>query len=192
MDTCSPSVSVTLKAPVAAVSVSKLMIRDAARRADRLWLRQGVHRRKADRPQLAAALAYLRPGDILVVWPLDRRGRNMQHLIDTVNTLAGRDVQFRSLRESIDTSSAAGRLVFHVFAALAEFERDLLKERAAAGLAAITANRARGRAGGKPRKMTPEKTAVTRQMYESQQYTVEQIAHTLGVTRRTVYQHLNP
>lgn len=147
---------------------------------------------KADRPQLAAALAYLRPGDVLVVWQLDRLGRNMRHLIDTVNALHERDVQFRSLRENIDTTTASGRLTFHLFAALAEFERDLLRERTAAGLTAIAGRRARGRRGGRPRKMTPEKIAVARQMYESQKYTVEQIARTLGVSRGTVYQHLDP
>ena len=146
---------------------------------------------RADRPQLAAALEYLRPGDILTVWQLDRLGRNMRHLIDTVTALHDRGVQFRSLRENIDTTTAAGRLIFHVFAALAEFERDLLRERTTAGLQAIATTRARGRHGGQPRKMTPEKIAVARQMYTSQQFTVEQIAATLGVTRGTVYAHLN-
>ncbi|AGL15147.1 hypothetical protein L083_1637 [Actinoplanes sp. N902-109] len=146
---------------------------------------------RADRPQLAAVLDYLRPGDVLVVWQLDRLGRNMRHLIDTVNALHERDVQFRSLRENIDTTTAAGRLVFHVFAALAEFERDLLRERTSAGLEAIASRRARGRRGGRPRKMTPEKIAVARQMYASQTFTVDQIARTLGVTRGTVYAHLD-
>jgi DNA invertase Pin-like site-specific DNA recombinase len=119
---------------------------------------------RTDRPQLVAALAYLRPGDVLTVWQLDRLGRNMRHLIDTVNTLQGHGVQFRSLRENIDTTTASGRLTFHLFAALAEFERDLLRERTAAGLTAIASRRSRGRAGGRPRKMTPEKIAVARQM----------------------------
>lgn len=146
---------------------------------------------KADRPQFAAVLDYLRPGDVLTVWQLDRLGRNMRHLIDTVNALHDRGVQFRSLRENIDTTTAAGRLVFHVFAALAEFERDLLRERTAAGLEAIAGRRARGRQGGRPRKMTAEKIAVARQMYASEQYTVDQIARTLGVTCGTVYAHLD-
>ncbi|MEV0902385.1 recombinase family protein [Actinoplanes sp. NPDC049802] len=145
---------------------------------------------KADRPQLAAALAYLRPGDVLVVWQLDRSGRNMRHLINTVNALHDHGVQFRSLRENIDTT-ASGRLTFHLFAALAEFERDLLRERTAAGLTAIAGRRARGRNGGRPRKMTPEKIAVARQVYTSQTFTVEQIARTLGVSRGTIYQHLD-
>ena len=146
---------------------------------------------KADRPQLAAVLDYLRPGDVLTVWQLDRLGYNMRHLVDTVNALHDRGVQFRSLRENIDTTAASGRLTFHLFAALAEFERDLLRERTTAGLQAIASTRARGRAGGRPRKMTPEKIAVARQMYAAQTYTVEQIAQTLGVTRGTVYAHLN-
>jgi DNA invertase Pin-like site-specific DNA recombinase len=146
---------------------------------------------KADRPQLAAALAYLRPGDVLVVWQLDRLGRNMRHLIDTVTALHEHGVQFRSLRENIDTTTASGRLTFHLFAALAEFERDLLRERTTAGLAAIAIRRARGRHGGRPRKMTPEKVAVARQMYAARGYTVAQIAKTLGVSRGTIYQHLD-
>ena len=146
---------------------------------------------KADRPQLAAVLDYLRPGDVLTVWQLDRLGRNMRHLIDTVNALHDRGVQFRSLREDIDTTTASGRLTFHLFAALAEFERDLLRERTTAGLEAIASKRARGRRGGRPRKMTTEKIAVARQMYASEQYTVDQIAATLGVTRGTVYAHLD-
>jgi hypothetical protein len=89
---------------------------------------------KADRPQLAGALDYLRPGDVLTVWQLDRLGRNMRHLIDTVNALHERGVQFRSLRENVDTTTASGKLTFHLFAALAEFERDLLRERTTVGL----------------------------------------------------------
>jgi DNA invertase Pin-like site-specific DNA recombinase len=146
---------------------------------------------KADRPQLAAALDYLRPGDVLTVWQLDRLGRSMRHLIDTVTGLHEQGVQFRSLRENIDTTTASGKLTFHLFAALAEFERDLLRERTTAGLAAIATRRARGRRGGRPRKMPPEKIAVARQMYASHEYTVDQIARTFGVSRGTVYQHLD-
>jgi DNA invertase Pin-like site-specific DNA recombinase len=147
---------------------------------------------KTDRPQMDAALDYLRPGDVLVVWQLDRLGRNMRHLIDTVTAMHERGIQFRSLRENVDTTTASGKLTFHLFAALAEFERDLLCERTAAGLAAITARRARGRQGGRPRKMTPEKITIARQMYDAHTYTVAQIARTLGVSRGTVYQHLGP
>jgi DNA invertase Pin-like site-specific DNA recombinase len=106
-------------------------------------------------------------------------------------TLHERGVQFRSRRENVDTTTASGKLTFHLFAALAEFERDLLRERTTAGLEAITAKRARGRRSCRPRKMTPEKIAVARQMHTSQAFTVEQIAATLGVTRGTVYAHLD-
>ena len=101
-----------------------------------------------DRPQLEAALDYLRPGDTLVVWRLDRLARSMRQLIDTVARLDGLEVNLRSLQENIDTTSATGRLVFHVFGALAQFERELIRERTMAGLAAA---RARGRAVGHPR-----------------------------------------
>jgi DNA invertase Pin-like site-specific DNA recombinase len=91
---------------------------------------------RTDRPILEQLLDQLRPGDTLVVWKLDRLGRSLRHLVDTVTTLADRDVEFRSLQEAIDTTTPGGKLVFHVFAALAEFERDLIRERTAAGLPA--------------------------------------------------------
>jgi DNA invertase Pin-like site-specific DNA recombinase len=102
---------------------------------------------RADRPVLAKVLDQLRPGDTLVVWKLDRLGRSLRHLVDTITGLADQGVGFRSLQEAIDTTTPGGKLVFHVFAALAEFERDLIRERTAAGLAAA---RARGRNGGRP------------------------------------------
>jgi DNA invertase Pin-like site-specific DNA recombinase len=141
----------------------------------------------ADRPELTRALDYVRPGDTLVVWRLDRLGRNLRHLIDTVNSLQERGVGFRSLRESIDTTTPSGRLIFHVFGALAEFERDLLSERTHAGLAAA---RARGRNGGRPPVMTPEKIKIARQMYDSREYYVADIARAIGVSRATVYRSL--
>jgi hypothetical protein len=102
---------------------------------------------RPDRPTLEQVLDQLRPGDTLVVWKLDRLGRSLRHLVDTVTGLAERGVGFRSLQEAIDTTTPGGKLVFHVFAALAEFERDLIRERTAAGLAAA---RARGRHVGRP------------------------------------------
>jgi DNA invertase Pin-like site-specific DNA recombinase len=140
-----------------------------------------------DRPELARVLDHLREGDTLVVWRLDRLGRSLRHLVDTVTTLADRGVGFRSLQESIDTTTPGGRLVFHVFAALAEFERDLIRERTHAGLAAA---RARGRRGGRPSVMTPDKLAVAREMYASGKHTVAAIAATIGVSRASVYRHL--
>jgi DNA invertase Pin-like site-specific DNA recombinase len=113
----------------------------------------------ADRPVLAQVLDQLRPGDTLVVWKLDRLDRSVRHLVDTVTGLAECGIGFRSLQEQVDTTTPGGKLVFHVFAALAEFERDLIRERTSAGLAAA---RARGRHGGRPSVMTPHKLLVAR------------------------------
>jgi len=139
------------------------------------------------RPQLDKALDQLRPDDTLVVWRLDRLGRSLRHLIDTVTGLSDRGVGFRSLRESIDTTTPGGKLVFHLFGALAEFERDLIKERTNAGLAAA---RARGRVGGRPFVLTPDKLAVACQMYDTRTHTIEAIAKVVGVSRATLYRHL--
>jgi DNA invertase Pin-like site-specific DNA recombinase len=141
------------------------------------------------RPQLDALLDYVRPGDVLVVWRLDRLGRSVRHLTETVNTLAERGVGFRSLTEGIDTTTPAGKLIFHVFAALAEFEREIIRERTRAGLDAA---RARGRKGGRRPKMTPAKLATARQLYDGKAHTVEQIAEIVGVSRATLYRHLEP
>jgi DNA invertase Pin-like site-specific DNA recombinase len=122
-----------------------------------------------------------------VVWKLDRLGRSLRHLVDTVTGLADRGVGFRSLQGSIDTTTPGGKLVFHVFAALAEFERDLVRERTSAGLAAA---RARGRHGGRPSVMTTHKLQVAQEMFASGQYTVAAIAKTLGVSRASIYRHL--
>jgi DNA invertase Pin-like site-specific DNA recombinase len=140
-----------------------------------------------DRPELGRVLDHLRAGDTLVVWRLDRLGRSIRHLVETVNGLAEREVGFQSLRESIDTTTPGGRLVFHIFAALAEFERDLIRERTQAGLAAA---RARGRQGGRKTVMTPEKLAVARSMYDSGDHTVAAIASALGVSRASIYRNL--
>jgi DNA invertase Pin-like site-specific DNA recombinase len=139
------------------------------------------------RPQLDRVLDHLRPADTLVVWRLDRLGRNLRHLIATVTDLSARDIGFRSLTEGIDTTTPAGRLIFHVFGALAEFEAALIRERTTAGLAAA---RARGRTGGRPRAMTPDKLAVARQLYDSKEHTLEAIASIVEVSRSTLYRHL--
>lgn len=139
-----------------------------------------------ERPQLNALLEQLRPGDTLVVWRLDRLGRSTSHLIQTVTALEERGVGFASLTESIDTTTPAGRLLFGVLASLAAFERDLIRERTLAGLAAA---RARGRVGGRPTKMTPDKLAVARRMLaEGRPKTT--IATTIGVSRATLYSQL--
>ena len=141
----------------------------------------------ASRPQLDRLLDHLRPGDVVVVWRLDRLGRSLKNLIALVEDLAERGVGFRSLSESIDTTTANGKLFFSIMGALAEFERALIRERTMAGLEAA---RARGRVGGRPPKMTPEKVKVAREMYASREHTVEAIAETIGVSRKTVYRHL--
>jgi DNA invertase Pin-like site-specific DNA recombinase len=117
----------------------------------------------------------------------DRVRRSLRHLIEVVRELEDRQVGFRSLSEGIDTTTPSGKLVFHLFGALAEFERALIIERTRAGLAAA---RARGRVGGRPRKMTPEKLEVARQMYESGKHPVAAIAATVGVSRATLYRTL--
>ena len=142
---------------------------------------------RAERPGLALALEVARAGDTLVVWRLDRLGRYLGDLIALSKTLERRGVGLKSLKEQIDTTSSGGRLVFHMFAALAEFERDLIRERTRAGLAAA---RARGRKGGRPPVMTPEKAAVARQLYDARRHPVAAIAKTLGVSRASVYRAL--
>jgi DNA invertase Pin-like site-specific DNA recombinase len=107
-----------------------------------------------DRPGLAKALAFLKPGDVLIVWKLDRLGRSLTHLIEIINTLKANQVAFRSLTEGMDTSTASGELLFHVFGALAQYERSLIKERVNAGLAAA---KRRGRVGGRPQAISKEK-----------------------------------
>ena len=141
----------------------------------------------ASRPELDKLLDQIRPGDTLVVWRLDRLGRSIRHLIDQLSALSAREVGFRSLQETIDTTSSGGRLVFHVFAALAEFERDLIKERTNAGLKAA---RARGRKGGRPPLLTADQVRTAKRMYEQQEMTVAQIGHVLGVSRTTIYRTL--
>src|SRR5216683_3772705 len=140
-----------------------------------------------ERPALARVLEQLRPVDTLVVWKLDRLGRSLRHLIDTVAQLERCDVGFRSLQENIDTTTPGGKLIFHIFGAPAEFEGDLIRQRTLAGLAAA---RARGRAGGRPPSMTPTKIALAQQMYDAQQHSLAEIAKTLGVSRASIYRHL--
>lgn len=139
------------------------------------------------RPELDLALEFLQPGDTLVVWRLDRLGRSLRHLIDVVTSLAGRGIGFRSLTEGMDTTTAGGMLVFQIFGAIAEFERNLIRERTLAGLAAA---RARGRKGGRRAKLSPRQILVAQQMYDSREHTVQQIADTLRVSRATVYRSL--
>lgn len=141
----------------------------------------------ARRPALDDAIAYLRAGDTLVVTKLDRLGRSVRNLKQFADDLQDREVGLRALSQGIDTTTAGGRLFFHVLAAIAEFEHDLIVERTADGLAAA---RARGRKGGPKFKMTPTKIAQARAMYDSKKHTVQEIAETFGVSRPTIYRHL--
>jgi DNA invertase Pin-like site-specific DNA recombinase len=164
---------------------------DALRTADRGKLfTETASGAKADRVVLAVVLAYLRAGDTLVVWRLDRLGRSLQHLIQTVADLAHRGIGFTSLTEQIDTTTPGGKLVFHVFGALAEFERDLTRERTYAGFAAA---RARGRIGGRPKKLAePKQLALAQSLYDGHQADVETICRTLGISRATLYRSIKP
>src|SRR5919199_4126085 len=141
---------------------------------------------KAKRPGLEQALSHLRSGDTLVVWRLDRLGRSLRHLIDTVTELQEKGIEFKSLSESIDTRTSGGKLVFHIFGALAEFEREIIRERTNAGLAAA---RARGRKGGPKYKLTPKQVAIARRLWDSHT-PVKEICQTLGISRATFYRYV--
>lgn len=140
-----------------------------------------------DRPELKRALDYMRPGDTLVVWKLDRLARSMRQLIDTVERFQSQGIGFRSLTETIDTKTAGGMLVFHVFSALAEFERAMIRERTTAGLEAA---RARGRKGGRPPGLSKEGIRDARQLLRNPEITVAEVAQRVGVSVSTLYRHL--
>ncbi len=145
---------------------------------------------KAERPVLQEVLSYLRAGDTLVVWRLDRLGRSLRHLIETVAALAERGIGFKSLTEQIDTTTSGGKLVFHVFGALAEFERDLIRERTNAGLAAA---RARGRTGGRPKALADaKKLALAQALSDDGRHDIATICATLGISRATFYRYVRP
>ena len=141
------------------------------------------------RPQLDKLLEVVLPGDVIVVWRLDRLGRSLKHLVDFLAELGERGVQFRSLTEAIDTTTASGKLLFNIMGSLAEFERALIVERTHAGLAAA---RARGRQGGRPRKVDDAKRDLIRKLYDSREHSVDAIARMVGVGRTTVYRALDP
>lgn len=140
-----------------------------------------------DRPQLSTALEYAREGDTIVVWKLDRLARSMKQLIETVEALEERGVGFKSLTENIDTTSPGGRLVFHIFGALAEFERGIIRERTLAGLDAA---RASGKKLGPKPKLTEKDLAAAKALLASGDLTVAEVAERLGVSRPTLYRHL--
>jgi DNA invertase Pin-like site-specific DNA recombinase len=144
---------------------------------------------KASRAGLEEALLYIRKGDTLVVWRLDRLGRSLKHLIEVVTALDERGIGFQSLTEQIDTTTSGGKLIFHLFGALAEFERDLIRERTNAGLAAA---RARGRMGGRPKKLAdPKKRELAQKLYADKEQDIKTICETLGISRSTLYRYVN-
>jgi DNA invertase Pin-like site-specific DNA recombinase len=141
----------------------------------------------AERQGLDEALAYVRPGDTLVVWRLDRLGRSLKHLIETITALDTRGIGFRSVTEAIDTTTSGGKLIFHIFGALAEFERDIIKERTNAGL---TAARARGRLGGRPKTLSPKKMEIAQKLLADKTHSITEICQTLGISRMTLWRYV--
>jgi DNA invertase Pin-like site-specific DNA recombinase len=142
---------------------------------------------KVRRDGLDRALELLRPGDVLVVWRLDRLGRSLKHLIELMGELEAQGVGFRSITEAIDTTSPGGKLTFHIFGALAEFERNLIRERTKAGLEAA---RARGRRGGRKHKLDDRKRALAVELYRDKKHTVDEICRTLGISKPTLYAYV--
>jgi DNA invertase Pin-like site-specific DNA recombinase len=142
---------------------------------------------KSERPGLVEALNFIREGDVLVVWKLDRLGRSLKHLIETVLALQNARKGFRSLQENIDTGTSGGKLFFHIFGALAEFERDIIRDRTKAGLASA---RSRGRLGGRPSVMSARKLKMARSLYTDAKTQVAEICEGLGISRATFYRHI--
>lgn len=145
---------------------------------------------RSERPGLKEAMNHLRLGDTLVVWRLDRLGRTLKHLIATIADLSDKSIGFKSLQENIDTTTSGGKLIFHIFGALAEFEREVIKERTNAGLQAA---RARGRLGGRPKlqALDPKKITLARKLYDDGHMTVKEICDTLRIGRSTLYRYLH-
>jgi DNA invertase Pin-like site-specific DNA recombinase len=141
---------------------------------------------KAERKGLEEALSYIRAGDTLVVWRLDRLGRSLRDLIATMTMLEERGIGFKSLTENIDTTTSGGKLIFHIFGALAEFERNLIRERTTAGL---TAARTRGKRGGRPHALTARQLSIARELYEKR-YPIADICRTLKISRATLYRSI--
>jgi DNA invertase Pin-like site-specific DNA recombinase len=143
---------------------------------------------RTERPGLDNAIEFCRRGDTLVVWKLDRMGRSISHLIEMIQKIEEKGAGFQSLTEKIDTTSAGGRLIFHLFGALAEFERDLIRERVQAGLKSA---RARGRKGGRP-PVSEETKAMAQALMADHSLSVKQICDRLGIAKSTLYKHAGP
>jgi DNA invertase Pin-like site-specific DNA recombinase len=142
---------------------------------------------KAERKGLEEALSYIRGGDTLVVWRLDRLGRSLRDLIATMTMLDERKIGFKSLTENIDTTTSGGKLVFHIFGALAEFERNLIRERTQAGLSAA---RARGKRGGRPKALRDRRVGIAQALYNNKQNSIADICHTLKISKATLYRYI--
>ena len=142
---------------------------------------------QTDRPGLSEALSHLRKDDTLIVWKLDRLGRSLKDLISRITELNDRDIGFKSLTEQIDTTTSGGKLIFHIFGALAEFERDIIKERTKAGLDAA---RARGRKGGRRVKLRPRDIAMVRKLYEEKQTPIADICRMFHISRMTLWRYV--
>jgi len=127
-------------------------------------------------------------GDTLVVWRLDRLGRSLKHLIETITTLNNRKIGFKSITENIDTTTSGGKLIFHIFGALAEFERDIIRERTNAGLQAA---RARGRLGGRPKALNIKKQSIAQALYNDKNNSINEICKTLNISRATLYRYIH-
>jgi len=141
----------------------------------------------AQRPGLTEAIGFVRKGDTLVVWRLDRLGRSLKNLIEVVGQLEEREIGLKSLKEAIDTTTSAGRLVFQIFGALAEFERNLIRERTMAGLAAA---RARGRQSGRPMKLDEAQMQLLYQLYDERKWPIAEICRLMGIAKPTLYEYL--
>ena len=139
-----------------------------------------------DRPQLKAAMDFVRAGDTLVVWKFDRLARNLRQLIDTVDRLADSDIGFMSLTEAIDTTNPGGKLVFHIFGALAQFETSIIRERTMAGLQAA---RAQGKLGGRPKSLSDTDMSVARTLLEDPDIPVQVVAERMGISVPTLYRY---
>jgi DNA invertase Pin-like site-specific DNA recombinase len=167
----------------------------AAAGCDKVFTDRGVSGKLARRPQWDACLGYLRPGDVLVITRLSRAARSLRNLLEVADQLRERGIDLVVLKQQIDTTTPAGRLVFHLMAAIDEFQRELIVEGTNEGLAAA---RARGRTGGRKPKLSAAQVALARQLYDARgddgkrEHTVEQIAAMFNVTRPTIYRHLAP
>ena len=145
---------------------------------------------KSERPELTKMLENLRPGEVIVIWKLDRLGRSLKHLVGLVTELLEKGIGLQSLNDPVDTTTAQGRLIFNIFASLAEFEKDLISERTQAGLSAA---RARGRKGGRPKGLSEQSEVIARaaeSLYKEKQLTVKEITERLGIAKSTLYYYL--